>query len=752
MAMGSAPFVSFLTFAGKNLCLQPVASIAGCVGPLRSTAGLGATLLGFCATPRYRKQAAGGAAVNQFVRTEINDGVGWLISDNPPVNALSAAVRGGLAEAIERLEADPAVRAIILACDGRTFFAGADIREFDAPPTVPYLPDAIARIEACAKPVIAAIHGAALGGGLEVALGCHYRVADAKARLGLPEVKLGLLPGAGGTQRLPRLIGPLPAVEMILSGEPLGANAALAAGLVDAIAEGDLREAATAMAFRVLAEGKGPRRLRGERDKVSGQGALAAFDAKAEELLARKRGLDAPAACVEAVRNALLLPFDQAMVAERALFLKLKGGEQSRALRHVFFAERAAQKIAGMPAGVRAMPVERVAVIGAGTMGGGIAMAFANAAIPVTLIERDASALERGMAAIRANYERSSKPGGRNAAERMAPIAPATSLGAVADADLVIEAVFEDMAVKKELFGDLGRIAKPGAILATNTSTLDVNVIAQASGRAADVVGMHFFSPANVMRLVEIVRAEATAFGVLATAQAVAQRLGKVTATVGVCYGFVGNRMLHARSKQVEAMLLEGASPAQIDAAATGFGFAMGPCAVGDLAGLDVGWRARKQAGLTAPVADALCEAGRFGQKTGAGYYRYEAGSRRSLPDPQAGEIAARIAAERGVAARAMSEAEIRDRLIYPLINEGAKILAEKIAARPGDIDIIWVHGYGFPAHKGGPMFFADRMGLAGVRDRLAELAGQSGEAALAPAPLLLELAAAGRGFADPDI
>ena len=685
------------------------------------------------------------------VRIEMAGDIGLLIADNPPVNALSAAVRAGLVSGIGRLEQDPAVRAVAILCEGRTFFAGADIREFDAPPAEPLLPDVIDRIEACGKPVVAAIHGTALGGGLEVALGSHYRIAVEAARFGLPEIKLGLLPGAGGTQRLPRLIGASAALDTIVSGDAIGAGEALGLGLIDAIARGPLREEAVAFARRLLAEDRPPRRISAGAGRLGDAGAREAFEARAEALLARRRGLDAAAACVESVRNAFLLSFTKAMAAERAAFLRLKGGEQSQALRHLFFAERTAQKIAGMPAGTRARPVGRVAVIGAGTMGGGIAMCFANAAIPVTLIERDAAALERGMAAIRANYERSTsaRAGSAGAQTRMALIGGATSLAAAGDADLVIEAVFEDLAIKRSLLAELGRLAKPGAILATNTSTLDVDDIAAASGRAGDVVGMHFFSPANVMRLVEIVRGAATTFEALATAQEVARRIGKVTATVGVCYGFVGNRMLYARGRQVEAMLLEGATPSQIDAAATAFGFAMGPCAVSDLAGLDIGWRARKQAGLVSAVADALCEAGRFGQKTGSGYYRYEAGSRRGLPDPAAEEIAAAIAAKRGIARRPIGEEEIRDRLLLSLVNEGAAILAEKIAARASDIDVIWVNGYGFPARKGGPMFHADRLGLGAVRDRLSDLSGGPGRESLSPSPLLVELADAGRRFAD---
>jgi 3-hydroxyacyl-CoA dehydrogenase len=667
--------------------------------------------------------------------------------DNPPVNALKHEVRAGLAEAFGRARGDAAVKAVVIACAGRTFFAGADITEFGKPPQAPGLHAVIAQIEAMPKPVIAALHGTALGGGFELALACHFRVAVAAARVGLPEVKLGLLPGAGGTQRLPRLIGPEKALKMIVTGEPIAAAEALADGIVDEIAIGDLTPAAIAFARRVVAEGRPLKLVRDREDKLSAEG----FADAAEALTQRLRGQDAPAACVEAVRNAIVLPFEEGLKRESELFRRLVAGDQSKAQRHIFFAEREAAKVPDLPEATKSRPVARGAVIGAGTMGGGIAMCFANAGIPVTIIETGRDLLQKGLDRVAANYRTTVSRGGLDAGEmerRMGLITGVVELEAVGPADVVIEAVFEEMDVKKRIFADLDRVAKPNALLATNTSTLDVDEIARATARPQDVLGMHFFSPANVMRLLEIVRGAATSFDPLATAVALARRLGKVPVTVGVCYGFVGNRMLARRSVETERLLLEGALPQEIDAAVVGFGFPMGPCAMMDLAGLDVGWRIRQGRGERALIEDALCEAGHFGQKTGRGYFRYYAGSRTPVPDSEVEAIILETSARLGLNRRPIAQEEIVERMVLPMINEGARILEEGIATRPGDIDVIWVYGYGWPIWRGGPMHYADRLGLAHLRDRLTFYAERSREETLRPAALIQRLAAEGQGFA----
>lgn len=674
--------------------------------------------------------------------------VGVIIIDNPPVNAFGAAVRAQTLAAVLRAGMDSAIEALVLRCAGRTFIAGADISEFGRPQS-PTFPEVIAALDACEKPIVAALHGTALGGGLEVALGCHYRIALASARLGLPEIKLGLIPGSGGTQRLSRLVGLEKALAMILSGEQISAEEARAAGLIDAVVA-DLDAAALAFAREVAGRRPLPR-ARDRADRIAPFVAdPAAFEAIAAPYAKRARGLNAPAAAIDALRGTITLSFDEALARERALFVALRDGEQSKALRHVFFAERAAAKV-DLPAGVTPRKAERAAVIGAGTMGGGIAMCFANAGIPVSVIEASPEALARGIDAVRKNYAGAVKRGGlaQEAMDRrMALIAGATDLGAVAGADLVIEAVFEDMAVKRTLFADLDRLAKPGAVLATNTSYLDVNAIAETTARPQDVVGMHFFSPANVMRLVEVVRAEKTAPDALATAVAVARTLGKTPVAVGVCHGFVGNRMLRLRSVEAERLLLEGALPQDVDGALTDFGFAMGSFAVSDLAGLDISWRMRKAQGLTAPIADQLCEMGRFGQKSGRGFYLYEAGSRAPKPDPEVERLIIETAARMGVSRAPIERKEIVERLLFPMINEGARILAEGIAQRPGDIDVIWVNGYGFPPWRGGPMHYADTIGLGYVHDRLIAFAAKTGDERHKPSAQLERLAAVGKGFA----
>ena len=678
-----------------------------------------------------------------YVTTERKGSVAVIRLDNPPVNALGHGLRLGIASALKNAEEDGDVRAIVLVGNGRCFSAGADITEFGKPIQEPNLHDLIAAIEASPKPVVAAIHGTTLGGGLELALACHARVAAKDARLGLPEIKLGILPGAGGTQRAPRLMGAEKALKMITSGDMIPAEEARASGLVDEIAAGDMVAAAAARAEHLAASGELPR----VRDRAV-PGDKAEFDKTAASLTGKGRVLRAVSACVEAVKAAIELPFDQGLKRERELFTELVQSDESKAQRHVFFAERNAAKVADMPADIQPKPIASAAVIGAGTMGGGITMSFANAGIPVTLIETTEAALKRGLDTILANYKRSGRTPQAEIDRRMGLIMPTLDIEKAAGADIVIEAVFEEMEIKKEIFGKLDRIAKPGAVLASNTSYLDINEIAAQTKRPGEVLGMHFFSPANVMKLLEIVRGKATSPATLATAIAVGRKIGKVPVIVGVCDGFVGNRMLGQRLKATEQLLLEGALPHEIDAAATAFGFAMGPLAVSDLAGLDIGMRARRARGVRAAVADAITDAGRYGQKNGKGYYRYdEADRRKPISDPEVEKIIVEASEKLGIKRRTISQEEIIQRLNYPMINEGAKILEEGIAQRPSDIDVIWVYGYGWPVWRGGPMFHADQVGLKKIRDWLAEQARKSGDASLNPAPVLDRLAREGRGF-----
>ncbi|HWK87813.1 MAG TPA: 3-hydroxyacyl-CoA dehydrogenase NAD-binding domain-containing protein, partial [Xanthobacteraceae bacterium] len=632
-----------------------------------------------------------------------------ILVDNPPVNALKHAVRFGILEAMRAAAADADVRAIVLSAKGRTFMAGADISEFGKPLAAPSLPEVIAFMETVEKPLVAAVFGTPLGGGLEITFGCHFRVAAPGTRLGLPEIKLGIIPGAGGTQLLPRLVGVEKAARMILSGEPISSADALASGLVDEIVEGDVVQGAVAFARKVLAENRPLLHPRARDEKIS-PAARGGLEKIAGETLKKTRGMEAPQAAVESLRNIFTLPVDAGRKRERELFNALVMGEQAAAQRHIFFAEREALKIPGAGKEVKPREIKRAAVIGAGTMGGGIAMALANSGIPVTVIETGEDALARGLGAMRKNYEASVKRGSLTAdamEKRLGLVKGATALDAAKDADLVIEAVFEDMAVKEQVFGALDKIAKPGAVLATNTSYLDVNRIAAITSRPADVAGMHFFSPANVMRLLEIVRGEKTSPEVLATALAVGRKLGKTPVVVGVCRGFVGNRMLARRQEAAERLLLDGALPHEVDRAFTDFGFPMGPLAVSDLAGLDISWRNRKALGVRAEIADTLCEMGRFGQKTGKGYYRYEPGSRTPVRDPEADAVVIAASRKLGRTRRNFTPDDIVERLIFPMINEGARILEEGIAARASDIDVIWVRGYGFPVWRGGPMFYA---------------------------------------------
>lgn len=672
--------------------------------------------------------------------------------DNPPVNALKQAVRAGLQRLFKEADADGSVKAIVLTCAGRTFIAGADITEFGKPPMAPSLIETITDIDLVSKPTVAAIHGTALGGGLEIALGCNYRVASKDAKLGLPEIKLGLIPGAGGTQRLPRLIGIEKALPIILSGNPIPAQQALKDGLVDEIVEGDLAAGAIAFARQAIASGKTLKRARTMEEKLEAFRANPdAFNEVAAKAAGRNKGLKAPVAAIEAVKMTLSVPFEEAIKREREMFIALLSSEESKAQRHAFFAEREATKITDMPAGTKAREIKHAAVIGGGTMGGGIAMCFANAGIPVTLIETTEEFLNTGIARIKATYESTAKRGGMTEADvekRMGLITGKVGIEAAANADIVIEAVFEEMGLKKEIFGKLDEITKPGTVLATNTSTLDVNEIANSTKRPQDVVGMHFFSPANVMKLLEIVRGKNTAFDVLQTAIAVGRKIGKVPAIVGVCYGFVGNRMLHKRGVQADRLILEGALPQEVDAAIVEFGFPMGAFAMNDLAGIDVGWRIRRARGERNEVADTLAEAGRYGQKTGRGFYIYEKGSRTPIPDPEVEKIILDASARKGITRRPISRQEIIERLIYPMINEGAHILEEGIATRPSDIDVIWLYGYGWPVWRGGPMHYADTVGLKQVRDRLAFYAKETGDPSLEPAKLLDRLANEGKTFA----
>jgi 3-hydroxyacyl-CoA dehydrogenase len=679
------------------------------------------------------------AAINEVTDLSIEDGIAVITLNSPPVNALSAKVRDGLAAAFERALADAAAQAVVLICAGRTFIAGADISEFGKPPKGASLHALFDTIEAAAKPVVAAIHGTALGGGFETTLVCHYRVAVPSARVGLPEVKLGLLAGAGGTQRLPRLMGAAKALEMVTSGTPVGGKAALAMGLVDELAtEGELRATAIGFARMVLAEGRPLKKVRDLTVAGATPELFAEFRARNAKAF---RGFEAPEASIKCIEAAARLPFDEGKSFERDQFVKLMGGVQSQAQRYMFFAERQAAKIDGLPEGTATRPVKKVGIIGAGTMGGGIAMNFLNKGIPVAIVETQQAALDRGTATIRKNYENTAAKGRMTQADveaRMAALSPSLELASLADCDLIIEAVFENMAIKKEIFAKLDKIAKPGAILASNTSYLNVDEIASATSRPQDVVGMHFFSPANVMKLLEVVRGAKTAPEVLATAMDIGKTIGKVAVVSGVCHGFIGNRMLAQRQAQATALILEGAMPWDVDRAAYDFGWPMGPFQMSDLAGLDIGWSKETSKGAT--IRERLCELDRRGQKTGAGFYDYDAKRNRSN-SALVEKLILDFAAEKGITRRKIDDQEILERLVYPMINEGAKILAEGIAQRASDIDVVWIYGYGWPVYRGGPMFYADTVGAANVVAALEKHMARLG-AGFAVAPLLRQVAA----------
>jgi len=697
---------------------------------------------------------------SETVRSERHGEIGVIVVDNPPVNAIAPSVRDGIYSAVQELSADEAVGAVVLHCAGSTFMAGADIRGLGARPTGRTTTEISAALEAMRKPVVAALQGNALGGGLEIALGCHFRCAHSGTRLGLPEVNLGLIPGGGGTQRLPRLVGVEAALQMIGSGKPVTAAEALRLGLVDRVVEPvDILAAAVAYA-RELRDAAVPLRRLSEVAPPSVPDLDALLSSIESGLRRTRKGEQAPLKAIEAVRAAVTTPFHEGLATEARLFAELENSSQSRALRHLFLAERQVAKLRGIPVDTPVRAVRRVGVVGGGTMGRGIALAFCNAGLPVALVENEPAALERAMAAI-ADVHAGALGKGRitagQHAERIARIRGATDMSAFAEVDLVIEAVFEDMALKRRVFADLERICPSHAILATNTSALDIDAIAGATGRPQDVIGLHFFSPAHIMRLVEVVQGRQTATDVIATAMKLVKSIDKIGVLAGNCDGFIGNRMLAGYRREAEFLLLEGASPQQVDHALVGFGMAMGPHAMGDMAGLDIGaaGRRRRRAEGTLPddprfgvIADKLVELGRLGQKTSAGFYRYQPGSRDPLPDSEVADLIEQEALRLGVTRRQVSDEEIVERCVYPLINEAARILEEGIAQRPGDIDVVWVNGYGFPRVRGGPMQFADETGLARVLERLQQFGRQHGPLYWTPAPLIERLVAENATFA----
>jgi len=685
--------------------------------------------------------------------------IGVITINNPPVNALSPGVPEGIMASIEAAQKDPEVKAIVIIGGGRTFIAGADIREFGKitsgeKPRFSLNPQ-LNKIEDSTKPVVMAIHGTAFGGGLEVAMSGHYRVAAPSAQVGQPEVKLGIIPGAGGTQRLPRLAGVGKAVEMCAFGEPIDAKTALAAGVVDKVIEGDLLTGAVEFARSVA--GKLALKTRERNEKLQdAAGNTAIFALAREQARKTRRGQLAPLAAIDAVEAATRLSFDDGINREAEIFRVCLFSTQSKAMIHAFFGERAVTKIPDVPKETKTYNIKRAAIIGAGTMGGGIAMNYANAGIPVIIKETAQDALDRGMAIIRKNYDNSVKKGRFSQAvmdQRMALITPQLSYDGFENADIIVEAVFEGMALKKQIFGEIDKLAKPDCVLASNTSTLSIDEIASATGRPHMVIGHHFFSPANVMRLLEIVRGKATSKEVIATSMGLAKKLNKVGVLAGNCRGFIGNRMIHCYGREAVFLAEEGAAPEQVDGALYEFGMAMGPLAMGDLAGLDVGWRIRKEfkhlekPGVrVAHMADALCEIGRYGQKTGKGWYVYDA-NRNPKPDPEVTALIEKVAKEYGIERRTITNEEIIERTIYALVNEGARILEEGIALRAVDIDIVYLNGYGFPAWRGGPMCYADTVGLKHVLDKIEQFEKRHGSDLWAPAPLLKKLAEAGKTF-----
>ncbi|HLG55323.1 MAG TPA: 3-hydroxyacyl-CoA dehydrogenase NAD-binding domain-containing protein [Vicinamibacterales bacterium] len=703
--------------------------------------------------------------MNPAVTLTRADDVALIRIDNPPVNALSPDVIDGLGAALEAAGRDAAVRAIVVIGAGRTFIAGADIKGLEgmawgSDSGAPEMHDLLQRIEDFPKPVVMAMHGTALGGGLEVAMAGHYRVAVPDGQMGQPEVNLGIIPGAEGTQRLPRLVGLEKAIEMCVSGKPIKAKDALSAGLIDRVIDGDLATGATAFAREMAARGSSHPRTRERRDTLPAAEAVPALLAAGKEMARKtRRHMEAPLAVVDALEAAATLPFAEGCAREREIFFQCSRSEQCKALIHAFFADRGVARVPGVSKDTPAATVTRVGIVGAGTMGGGIAMACANAGIHVRLTDAAAAGLDQGMATIRKNYDVSVKRGRftpESVEQRLSLIQPQVGYDGFGEVDLIIEAVFENLALKKQIAAALDRVAKPGCVIATNTSTLDIDEIASATSRPSQVLGLHFFSPANVMRLVEIVRGKATSPETLATAMALAKRLGKVGVVVGNCAGFVGNRMMFPYMYEAQFLVEEGATPEQVDRALTDFGMAMGMFAVDDMAGLDVAWRVRQELGqFSAPgvrkplVADTLCEMGRFGQKTGKGWYTY-GDDRKPVPDPEVLALIEQAATRAGIKRRTFTSAEIIERTIYALINEGARVLDEGFVSRAADIDVIYVNGYGFPAWRGGPMFYADRVGLARLYERVSAFHREHGER-WAPAPLLERLAKEGMTFRELD-
>ncbi|HSM96380.1 MAG TPA: 3-hydroxyacyl-CoA dehydrogenase NAD-binding domain-containing protein [Rhizomicrobium sp.] len=690
-------------------------------------------------------------AINAVTDLSKDGDIAIVTLNSPPVNALGADVRDGLAQGFQKAIADPSVKGVVLICEGKTFIAGADISEFGKPPKGASLFEVQNIIEGSPKPVIAAIHGTALGGGLEVALCAHYRVAVPSAKCGLPEVNIGLLPGAGGTQRLPRIVGVESALDMVTSGKHVGAKQCLENGLVDELApEGKLREAAVAFAKKAVAENKPLKKVRDSNARLEAARGKPQIFADFRKANAKKfRGFLAPEYNIQCIEAAVNAPsFEDGLKAERKLFMELMTGNQSAAQRYVFFAERQVWKIPGISDDTPVVPVKKVGVIGAGTMGGGISMNFLNVGIPVTIVETKQEALDRGVATIRKNYENTAKKGRMtqdDVEKRMALLTPTLKLEDLADVDMVIEAVFERMDIKKDVFSKLDKIVKKGAVLASNTSYLNIDEIASATSRPQDVIGMHFFSPANVMRLLENVRGDKTSDTVIATATQIGKKIGKIAALVGVAPGFVGNRMLSQRQREAQKLVMEGAMPWDVDRALYNFGFPMGPFQMSDLAGLDIGWVKENSKGET--IRDRLCELDRRGQKTGAGYYDYDA-NRNNSPSPVTAGIIEEFRKKSGVNSRTISDEEIVERCIYPMINEGAKILEEGKAIRASDIDIVWINGYGWPVYRGGPMFYGDTVGLDKVLAKMKEWQSQMGDV-FKPSALLEKMVAEGKKFQD---
>jgi 3-hydroxyacyl-CoA dehydrogenase len=689
----------------------------------------------------------------------VRDGIAVITMNNPPVNSMSAAARVAVGAALQKADADPAVRAVVLTGSDKAFSGGAEIREFNTEksrvsPTLPELNDIQ---DGMKKPLVAALGGFALGGGLELALGCHYRVAAPKAQLGLPEVKLGLLPGSGGTQRLPRVVPMAEAVRMMTTGTPVSGDKAKQLGLVDEVAQGALLDSAISFAKKLVAEGKGPKRIRDLPAKLDGD-PKAFFAAARAEVAKASRGYPAPLEIVACCEAAATKSFDEGRKFERARFMALVEGNESKAMRHMFFAERQTTKIPDVPEDTPTRAIRKAAVIGAGTMGGGIAMNFANAGIPVSMMDVTEEAVSRGFKKIKDNYASTVSKGRlkqEDMDKRISLIKTTTKLEDAKDADIVIEAVFERMDVKQDMFRKLDAVMKPGAILATNTSTLDVNAIADVTKRPQDVIGTHFFSPANVMRLLEVVRGAKTAKDVLATTLKLGRAIKKVPVVSGVCDGFIGNRMVEKYGQQSLFLIDEGCSPQQVDAAAYQWGMAMGPLAMGDMAGLDIGWEIRKRRYVERPnfvyskVGDRVAELGRYGQKTGKGWYKYNLPDRKPIPDPEVEKIISDYRKEQSIKTRSISDEEIVERLIYALVNEAAYILEEGIALRASDIDMVYLTGYGFPPYRGGPMFYADTVGLKNVLNSIQGFQSGYQGAVWKPAPLLVKLANEGRKFND---